>query len=315
VSGDYIQTTSGRVSVSDIGYTTSHEHLYTYATPTIAAKNPEMVLDSVDKIGEDINRFKALGGNLIIEMTTVDYGRDVVKLNEIALKYNINIIAAAGFNIGTYNKPFLENKNIDDIAAKLVNELQYGVDKTGIKPGVLKIGTSLNVIEPSEEIGLRAIARAHLKTGIPISTHTQAGTMAEAQLNLFEEEGVPAENIVLCHLDQNADFALHKRLIERGAFLCYDSIPKAKYKTEERSIHFITELAKYELHTKILVGGDFARKSYFKGYGGEIGLDYLLSIFIPKLKSDLENNGLNGNRIVNDIFKENPKRAFSLREV
>jgi 5-phospho-D-xylono-1,4-lactonase len=315
VSGNYIQSTSGLIPISEIRYTHSHEHLFTYATPTIAAEKPEMVLDSVDKIGEDINLFKAAGGNTIIEMTTIDYGRDVVKLNEIVLKYNINIVAAAGFNKGTFNKEFLEKKSIDEVTVQLIDELQNGIGDTGIKPGVLKIGTSMNVIEPWEEIGLRAIARAHLKTGVPISTHTQAGTMAEEQLNLFSAEGVPAENIVLCHLDQNPDYELHRRLVERGAYLCYDSIPKPQYKTEQRSIEFIAELAKNELHTNIIVGGDFSRKTYYKGYGGKIGLDYILTVFKPKLLSYLENKGLESNRIVEDIFKENPKRAFAIREV
>ncbi|OPA75120.1 hypothetical protein BVG16_21145 [Paenibacillus selenitireducens] len=314
MTGNYIQATSGKIPVSEIGYTHSHEHLYTYATPSIAAEKPEMVLDSIDQIGEDINLFKAAGGNTIVEMTTIDYGRDVAQLNEIALKYHIHIIAAAGFNSGTFNKDFLENKEIDQVAAQLVDELQRGVGETGIKPGVLKIGTSMNVIEPWEEIGLRAIARAHLKTGVPISTHTQAGTMAVEQLDLFEDEGVHAANIVLCHLDQNADFELHRRLVERGAFLSYDSIPKPQYKTEQRSIEFIAELAKNELHTQILVGGDFSRKSYFKGYGGSIGFDYILTVFMPKLRSYLDNNDLDGARIIEDIFKENPKRAFAIRE-
>jgi 5-phospho-D-xylono-1,4-lactonase len=315
VSGNYIQTTSGIIPISEISYTHSHEHLFTYATPNIAREKPEMVLDSVEKIGEDINLFKDAGGNAIIEMTTVDYGRDVLKLNEIALKYNIHIVAAAGFNSGTFNKEFLENKSIDEITVQLIDELQNGVGESGIKPGVLKIGTSMNVIEPWEEIGLRAVARAHLKTGVPISTHTQAGTMAEEQLNLFESEGVPAENIVLCHLDQNPDFELHRWLIEKGAYLCYDSIPKPQYKTEQRAIEFIAELAKKGLHTNILVGGDFSRKTYYKGYGGKIGLDYVLNVFKPKLESYLENIGLDVYRIVECIFRENPKHAFSIRNI
>lgn len=310
----YIQATSGKIPVSEIGYAHSHEHLFTYATPKIAAEKPEMVLDSVVEIGEDIALFKAAGGNMIVEMTTVDYGRDVAKLHEIAVKYGIHIIAAAGFNKGSFNKPLLDNKKIDDVAAGLVNELRNGAEGTGILPGVLKIGTSLNVIEPWEEIGLRAIARASLETGVPISTHTQEGTMAEEQLDMFKEEGVPPDHIVLCHLDQNPDFELHKRLVERGTFLSYDSIPKPQYKTEQRSIEFISELAKTGLHSQIVVGGDFSRKSYYKGYGGTIGLDYILKVFVPKLRTHLENNGQDAQRIIEDIMKENPKRAFALRK-
>ncbi|MGF7049617.1 phosphotriesterase-related protein [Paenibacillus sp. DS2015] len=315
MTGKYIQSTSGKIPVSDISYAHSHEHLYTYATPTIAAEKPEMVLDSVDEIGEDIRLFKAAGGNMIVDMTTVDYGRDVAKLNEIAVKYGIYIIAAAGFNKGSFNRSLLENQKIVDVTAQLLDELYNGVEETGILPGVLKIGTSLNVITPWEEIGLRAVAQASKESGVPVSTHTQEGTMAEEQLDLFLEEGLPAQNIVLCHLDQNPDLELHKRLVERGAFLSYDSIPKPQYKTEQRSIEFISELAKAGLHTQIVVGGDFSRKGYYKGYGGTIGLDYILKVFIPKLRTFLEHKGQDAQGIIDDIMRENPKRAFALRKI
>ncbi len=242
----------------------SHEHLYTNATPEIKAEAPEKVLNSVEKIGKDIRLFKAAGGRTIVDMTTIDYGRDVVKLNEIATKNDIHVIAAAGFNKGEFNKPYLQHKTADEVAVQLVAELQNGVNETGIKPGILKIGTSLNIIETWEEVGLRAVARAHLKTGVPIATHTEKGSMAEEQLNLFASEGVSAENIVLCHLDQNSDFDLHRKLVGKGAFLSYDSIPKPQYKTEQRSIEFIAELAKEGGHRQIIVGGDFRVKAIIR---------------------------------------------------
>ncbi|MCW3790246.1 TatD family hydrolase [Paenibacillus sp. LS1] len=313
MSTSVIQTTSGKIPVDAIHYAHSHEHLYTHATPAIAAEKPEMVLDSVQRIGEDIQLFKAAGGNLIVEMTTVDYGRDVAKLHDIAVNNDIHIITAAGFNKGSFNRGLLEHQTINDVTAYLLHELVHGVGETGILPGVLKIGTSLRCIQPWEEIGLRAVARASKDSGVPVSTHTQEGTMAEEQLDLFKAEGLSPDHIVLCHLDQNPDLELHRRLVERGAFLSYDSIPKPQYKTELRSIQFISKLAKAGLHTQIVVGGDFSRKGYYKGYDGTIGLDYILKTFIPKLRSYLEDEGQNAQKIINDIMRENPKRAFALR--
>lgn len=309
-----ILTVRGFVDAKDVGNTYVHEHLYTTATPDVAAENPTMVLDDIANVVVDLGLFKEAGGSLIVEVTTVDYGRNVYKLKELSEKSGVHIVATGGFNKGTYNRPFLENRSIDEVAKELIKEVQEGVDGSGIRPGVLKIGTSLNVIHPWEEIGLRAISRVSLATGIPITTHTQAGTMAKEQLDLFVEEGLDPSSIILGHMDQLDDFNVHHELVKRGAFLGYDSIPKAKYNTKERAIDFILRLAQENLHTQILISGDFARQSYFKGYGGQFGLDYLLTSFKEEVRARLDAEKMDSNRIIDDLFIHNPRRALAFRK-
>jgi len=53
-----------------------------------------------------------------------------------------------------------------------VKELTEGVGDTGIKAGIIaEIGTFRSLVNPREEKVFRAAARAHRKTGAPISTH------------------------------------------------------------------------------------------------------------------------------------------------
>lgn len=309
-----ILTVTGFVDAKDVGNTYVHEHLYTTATQEVATENPTMVLDDLDKIVVDLGLFKEAGGSLIVEVTTVDYGRNIFKLKELSERSGVSIVATGGFNKGTYNRVFLENRSIDEVARELIQEVEEGVDGSGIRPGVLKIGTSLNVIHPWEEIGLRAISRASLATGIPITTHTQAGTMAKEQLDLFVEEGLDPSSIILGHMDQLDDFSVHYELVKRGAFLGYDSIPKAKYNTKERAIDYILRLAKENLHTQILISGDFARQGYFKGYGGTFGLDYLLKTFKEELRERLDAETLDSKRIIDDLFIHNPRRVLAFRK-
>lgn len=310
-----ILTVTGFIDSDKISNTYVHEHLYTTATPAVAAENPSMVLTDLEKIEVDLRLFKQAGGNCIAEMTTIDYGRDVSKLFELSKQSGVYIVAVGGFNKGIYNRAFLENRAIDEIAQTLILEVTQGVGETGIHPGLLKIGTSLNSILPWEEIGLRAVARASKATGVPITTHTQAGTMAKEQLDLFVEEGVDPASVILGHLDQLDDFDTHYQLIKRGAFLGYDSIPKTKYNTKERAIDYIIRFAKEGLHTQILISGDFARQNYFKGYGGELGLDYLLTSFKQELNQRLLESGLDAERIIDDLFINNPRRALSFKKV
>lgn len=314
----YIQTVTGKVDVELIHNTDAHSHLIAYATEALIEKDPDLLLDSAEQVGTDIETFKRYDGNLIAEMTTVDYRFDPEKLKALAQKHQIYIIACTGFNKGAYNRPYLEGKDIDDVAEQLVETIRNGISPGGVKPGIIKIGTSLNEITPWEEIGLRAAARAHLQTGLPISTHTQGGTMAFEQLKILEAENVPCENLILCHLDQLEDFDLHHKIVSKGVFLSYDSIAKAKYQTRERALRYIVKLAKEHLHTQILVGNDFARRSCFEGYGGKPGYHSVFRDFKQELKQALikaQFTEAAGDQIIRDIYIENPKRAFAIRKV
>ena len=308
-----IQTVTGRIDATQLKAAYVHEHLYTLATPEVVAENASMELSDLHKIRQDLELFKQAGGNLIVEVTTVDYGRDLTKLRVLSEMSGVYIVGTAGFNKGTYNRSFLENRTAEDVAKELIAEIQTGID--GVKPGILKIGTSKDSIQPWELTGLHAISIAHLATGIPITTHTQNGTMANEQLDLFVSFGVKPSSVILGHMDQNPDFEQHEKLIDRGAFLGYDSIPKTKYDTKERAIDFIIRFARLNKHTHILLSGDFARQSYFKGFGGKPGLDCLLVEFKPELRNRLIEANLDADRILEDLFTHNPRRALALREV
>ena len=204
---------------------------------------------------------------------------------------------------------------IDDIAAVSIADITTGADATDVHCGVVKFGTSQDRIDPWEEIAARAATRTHRATGCQILTHTQAGTMAEQQLTLLADEGVGPSAVTLGHMDRNPDLALHHRLAATGAFLSYDQIPKPKYATEAPAIQLILELAKAGLHHQIVVGGDFARRSLFTGYGGTPGLSYLPTIFAQRLRDAANRDGLPGPHIVQDVLQRNPRRALSFRPV
>jgi len=141
-----IMTVTGWIDPEQLKKTYGHEHLYTTATEKVVAENEKMALTDTDKISVDLNLFKELGGNCIVEVTTMDYGRNVEKLKELSDKSDVYIVASGGFNKGTYNRSFLENRDFEQVAQMLIKEIREGVADTGISPGILKIGTSQDVI-------------------------------------------------------------------------------------------------------------------------------------------------------------------------
>lgn len=309
-----IMTVTGWIDPEQLKKTYGHEHLYTTATEKVVAENEKMALTDTDKISVDLNLFKELGGNCIVEVTTMDYGRNVEKLKELSDKSGVYIVASGGFNKGTYNRSFLENRDFEQVAQMLIKEIREGVADTGISPGILKIGTSQDVIHPWELVGLKAVSLAHKATGIPLTTHTQAGSMANEQLDEFEAMGVDLSKVLIGHMDQLDDFNVHMQCIRRGAYLGYDSLPKKKYDTQQRAIDFICRLAKQDLHTHILISGDYARQDYFKGYGGELGLDYILTEFKENFLRECSLRDLDGDKILEDLLIHNPRRLLTFTE-
>lgn len=303
-----IKTVTGWIDASELQGCYVHEHLYAKATQSIVDNNPNMAVTDLSKIAVDLKEFKDLGGNCVVEVTTIDYGRDLNKLHDLSKKSGVYIVGTGGFNKGVFNREFLENKEVYEVAKDLIHEINQEIG-----PGVLKIGTSLNRIDDWELIGLKAISEAHKQTGIPITTHTEKGTFASQQLSLFKQEGVQPSAIIIGHQDQNTDFSEHMKLISQGAFIGYDSIPKTKYDTKHRAIEFIAHLATKGLHNHVLVSGDFARTNYYHGYGGEPGLAYLLSEFKEELRYYLMKQDIDAEQVIEDIFKNNPAKALSFR--
>ena len=308
-----VQTVLGVVPADSLGVTHAHEHLVAYATEKIRSEEPDLLLDDPNRVAVDLEEFRRLGGGCIVEMTTVDYGHDPLALRALSDLTGVKIIAVTGFNKEVYCKAYCEGKDPGEIAAREVADIVEGIAGTGVRAGAIKFATSLNAIRPAEEVAARAAARAHLETGVPILTHTEAGTMAHEQLDLLASEGVPADRVVIGHMDRNPDLDLHRSLILRGAYISYDQVPKPKYATEGHVIRLITALAKEGLHDHIVVGGDFARRSLFAGWGGSPGLRYLTTTFVGKLRQALGEAGLDADEVVEAILVRNPARALAIR--
>ena len=58
------------------------------------------------------------------------------------------------------------------------SDIEEGIQDTDIRAAILKCATDEKGVTPGVEKVLRAVARAHRRTGVPISTHTHAATRA-----------------------------------------------------------------------------------------------------------------------------------------
>lgn len=300
-----VETVLGPVPIEDLGVTDYHEHLYVEAPRWYIEQYPDFVLDDVGKAVQELNRFGESGGQTLVEMTAIDYGRRAAKLVDIARRSRVHVIATTGFNKPLYCDRWVETSSQEFLVDMLVRDITEGMDGTTAKAGVIKAGTAYNNVDGLGEKLLRVGARASAVTGTPMITHTEAGTMGIEQLEILASEGVLASRVCLSHIDRNPDFGYHREIVQAGAYLGYDCAGKIKYGPDSDRIAVLRKLVDAGFGDHILLGNDYARRSYMKAYGGGPGMDFLLDKFVPRLERDIPGDDL---RTV--LMIENPRRFF-----
>lgn len=155
---------------------------------------------------------------------------------------------------------------------------------------------------------LYAAAKAAADCGRALMLHTEAGQNAESAVALCEKAGLAPERILVCHVDRNAaDLSMHLRLAKMGVYLEYDTVARPKYHDETAELHLLKRVLDAGYEKRILLSLDTTR-ARLRAYGGVIGLDYLLTNYLPWLRE----NGIDQNTI-HTITHENPAQALCLR--
>ena len=220
-----INSARGPLDTSDLGFTLSHEHI-TVTSAGIPQVFPELtdrdatIRTAIDKLGQAHRE----GLRTIVDVTTIDLGRDVRMLEEVSRGSGVNIICATG----TWRDipRMFWGADPDDIAPAYVREIEVGIEGTGIKAGIIKVANDVGGVTPDGEIILRAAARAQKKTGVPISTHTWAlERVGDQQIRIFEDEGVDLDRVYVGHSNDTTDLNYLIGIIDKGAWLGLDRAP------------------------------------------------------------------------------------------
>jgi lysine 2,3-aminomutase len=311
----YIQTVLGPVAPEAIGPTDSHEHLFIRGGMPVA-RYPDFLLNDYDKILADAMLFKQAGGSTIVEMSPIDWGRDAVRMAELARASGLHIVAATGFHKITYYSDihWIYAYSEEEITQLVCAELEVGMDvhnyngplvrRSGARAGVIKVGTQTERFSDIERKLLRVAAMAHLKTGAPILTHTDEGELALEQIAFLSEQGVKPNRIALSHMDRRLDASYQKEVASTGAFLEYDALTRVRQGFDRSTLRLVMEMAEAGYAGSLLLGGDISRQGYWRSYGGEPGLDFVVGGF----RAALADAGLPADTL-EAIYVSNP-RAF-----
>lgn len=220
-----INTVTGTITAEQLGTTLMHEHLLIgwagweldCAAPKFDRKTA--FRNAVDRLKE----LKDLGLQSFVDPCPMDIGRDVNFMAEVSQASGVPIICATGmYKEDLGNTAYFKQRSVDEIAEVYASEITRGIGNTGIKAGIIKCATGKGQITEYEQKCLRAAARAHLRTGAPITTHTEDGTMGREQLDIFASEGVDLRRVIIGHSCGSADLRYHTDMLDRGCFIGFD---------------------------------------------------------------------------------------------
>jgi len=233
-----INTVAGPISPEQLGRTLMHEHVFVeYGGPSATLCQPGYAFDEAVAACLDFAaQVRACGVASLVDPTTVDLGRNIPLLAEIAARTGLHIICCTGiYNTGTYLRLRAQLGNRPEAVADLfVRELSEGIGQTGVKAGIIKVVTGADEIEDEEQELLLAAAAAAVQTGAPIVTHTE-GIGGPEQQRILVKAGVPAHRIIIGHSCLATDFAYHQSILAGGSYLGFDRFGMPGMADEQRA--------------------------------------------------------------------------------
>lgn len=313
----FLRTVLGDIPAVDVGICYAHEHLIIDRSFTTFAY-PEFLLDSVDAACVDIAEFRDAGGRTLVDSMPCGGGRNVRKLAELSQRGGVNILCPTGVHLALYYAPghWSERLGAEQIAALFCDEIELGIDygdlngptieRSPHRAGLIKVASSLNVIDDRERKIMEAAAITHQSTGVPILTHAEQGTAAMDQVRFFQDHDVALQHVVISHTDRKPDLGYHRELFASGVVLEYDSSFRWPKGEKNHTLDLVVEAVKAGFGGQVVLGMDAARRRYWHGHGGAPGMAFLLQEFVPLLleqgltKADIDR-----------IFIDNPAAAYS----
>ncbi|HUJ04933.1 MAG TPA: phosphotriesterase-related protein [Streptosporangiaceae bacterium] len=226
-----VDTVRGPVDVADLGTTLMHEHLFVL-NEEIRRNYPAYfdedarVSHAAAQLGKAVER----GIGTIADATVIGLGRDIERVMRVAARTAMNIIVATG--IYTFSEvPFYFRHRSrrttasgeDPMTEMFVTDITEGIGQTGVRAAFLKCAIDEQGLTRGVERILRAVARAHLLTGAPVTVHTHAASRSGlVALRVLREEGADLRRVVIGHSGDSRDTGYLVELADEGCLLGMD---------------------------------------------------------------------------------------------
>ena len=316
-----VQTVLGPVQPSELGPTTTHEHLYIdfsfmyrpaqdsaldLSDAPITLENlgwvrhnhysshANLQLMDVDTAVSETALFKAAGGGAIVDATTIGIGRDARALQRISRESGVHVIMGAGFYVDAVHPRDMDSLNVDVLSQRIVDDIRNGVDGTGIKAGIIgEIGCTWPLTD-NERKSLRAAAIAQGETGAAILIHPGRHPDAPAEiLEVLADSGADISRVIMGHLDRTV-FDMDKLLsvAASGCYLEWDlfgsegsyyPLANIDMPSDAQRLDFIKGVVDGGYADKVVIAQDICTNHRLTRYGGH-GYAHILENIVPRMR-------------------------------
>jgi phosphotriesterase-related protein len=307
-----IETVTGAVPTGRLGSTLMHEHVLVDFIGAAAISPSRYDAQAVfTNALPHLQRVRQLGCGTLVDCTPAYLGRDVRLLRRLSEASGLQILTNTGYYGAAHDKfvpAHAYTETAEQLAARWVLERRDGVDGTGIKPALMKIGVDEGSLSEIDRKLVRAAALTHLRTGLPIASHTTTGVAAWEELDVLEREHVAPSAFIWVHAHAEADTSFHVRAARRGSFVEFDGIGP---ESVAKHVGLVRRLKEEGLLERVLVSHDAGWYHVGEPNGGEFRpFDTLFTAFLPALR----NAGFT-DADVHQLLVENPRRALTPREI
>ena len=82
-------------------------------------------------------RLQELGGNTLVDVTTVGIGRDPILIRDFARRSGVHVVMATGWYRWMFHPPEVARRSVEDLAGIMEQDMTTGVGSTGIRAGII----------------------------------------------------------------------------------------------------------------------------------------------------------------------------------
>jgi phosphotriesterase-related protein len=299
LSHPHVMTVLGPIEPDDLGTCLPCERIMSGSDESLAGH----ASGYLERAASELEAYFTVGGRSMVDISTSNAGRDPMALRMLSQRVPVHLICAAGRHVtddarvGKIDPAALE--------AEVVREIQNGVGTSGIKPGLIVLGTSRDGAATSDIV--QAVAGAAKQTGHPLMLCGATCDRAFELLGKLEDEGLSPRRVIVVSPERRPEASSLHALARRGAWITINGIGDEGSVSDRERAGMVVGLVNDGFDEQLLLSQGLDGPDGFITSGGGPGWIHLLERFTLQLMDAGASAGL-----MRTLLIENPSRALTI---
>jgi phosphotriesterase-related protein len=225
----FVMSVRGPIDPASLGQTLMAEHLVADWDLALGRAPHLSSMLVVNQIVDCLAAAHAVGVGTLVDVSPERFGLAPLMLRLVAEQTPVHVVAATGVW-----KPLAlplpgwvyPPATAEDIAEHFIAAAREGIDRSGVKPGIITVATDAGPTNSIEENVFAGAAIAQRATGLAITTHTTSAACAQAHVEMLGNAGADMDRVVLGRVGLRsgaAGFPLYERMAKFGVSLGIDN--------------------------------------------------------------------------------------------